>query len=117
MTYASRALLSSHLRYLVFDTPQSRAETVQRLYLARAIFPWDHYTRAGVASYYAAGRLYDERAVAIPVIEEELRHDPFSAALWIALIAYKLADLDEAGATEAVKRLQSFRRGIVLEKT
>jgi hypothetical protein len=116
MTFTARLAASSQLRYITADTAKGRHETLLRLNAARNLFFWDHYTRAGVASYYAALRPYDERHAAIAAIEEELRYDPYSAALWMAVISFKLADLDEAGAQEAFKQLAKFRRGMKLEK-
>lgn len=93
------------------------AEAIQRLDRAQALFPYDRNIQGAKAYYFTATRLYDMRHEAIAAIEEHLKVNPFSADLWTALVAYKLADGDEAGAELAVEQVKKLRPGVTLEKS
>ena len=83
---------------------------------AKVLWPYDHNIRASQAYFYTAFRFYDRRKEAMAAIEEELRVNPFAADLWVALMAYRLADGDEPGAMQAVEKIKKLRKGVELVK-
>jgi hypothetical protein len=116
LTFATRSLGASSLRYIRTATSAEREATIARLSMARDLFPLDHHTRASVASYYVVARDFDDRKRAIRFLEQELKHDPYEGSVHLALIAYYLADNNEAAATGVLAHLKTFRRGIKLER-
>ncbi len=72
--------------------------------------------RTAYPRYFMATRLYDQRKEAIAALEADLKINPYAADEWTALVAYKLADGDEAGAAAAVERIKQLRVGVTLEK-
>lgn len=80
------------------------------------MFPYSHQVRTAYPRYFMAVRLYDRRKEAIAALEADLRDNPFAADEWTALMAYKLADGDEAGAAAAVEQIKKLRVGVTLEK-
>ncbi len=114
LTYVVRSLGAEFEFFVAKSVATDRNEAIAHLSRARTLYPYDHNIRASMAYFYTAFRFTDRTREAITAIDDELKVSPYTADLWVALAAYKIAAGDDAGAESALKRVQALRPGTTI---